>query len=113
MMGSCQTRLFEGNSAACLFDFANFEGFPALPSVRPTVGPGPAPLGPGLGPGLLGPSLGPWPLGLGLGPGPLGPGLGPKHLGDLDNFITTQEPKDYTLREILNIENIIRQEPIS
>ena len=63
------------------------------------MGPGPGPLGPGLGPG-------PWAWAL-------GPGPGPKHLGDIDNFITKQEPKDYTLREILNMKNIIRQKPIS
>ena len=54
--------------------------------------------------------------GLGLCPGAraLGRSLGPKYLGDIDNFITKQEPKDYTLREIqiLNMKHIIRQEPI-
>ena len=47
----------------------------------------------GLGPPW---ALGPWARAL-------GPGPGPKHLGDIDNFITKQEPKDYTLREILNM----------
>ena len=85
MMGSWQARLFVQNFAARLFDFATVLRISARPPVRPPD----------------------------RGPGPLGPGPGPKHLGDIDNFITKQEPKDYTLREILNIKNIIRQEPIS
>ena len=83
--------------AVRFFDFDTFSRNFARPSVRPTVG------------------LGPWARALGPGPWAraLGPGPGPKHLGDIDNFITKQEPKDYTLREILNMKNIIRQEPIS
>ena len=98
-MGSWQARLFVQNFAARLFDFDIFSRIWARPPVRPTVGLGPGPLGPGLGPG-------PWAQALALGPGP-----GPKHLGDIDNFITKQEPKDYTLREILDNKDIIRQEP--
>ena len=91
-MGSWQARLFVQNFATRLFDFDTFSRIsarlPACPSARP------------------------WARALGPGPGPWARALGPKHLSDIDNFITKQEPKDYTLREILNMKKIIRQEPI-
>ena len=59
-----------------------------------------------MSPQCLGPGLKAWARAQALSPGP-------KHWGDIDNFITKQGPKDYTLREILNMKNIIRQEPIS
>ena len=92
-MGRWQARLFVQNFATRLFDFDTFSKISICPPDR--------------GPGPWARALGPGPWARALGPGP-----GPKHLGDIDNFITKQEPKDYTLREILNMKKIIRQEPI-
>ena len=67
-------------------------------SLLPSLALGPWAQALGLWAWALGPD--PWARALGPGPGP-----GPKHLGDIDIFITKQEPKDYTLREIVNIKN--------